>query len=193
MVDKSDFSRWGSTDSNLETGTLQRIPNFCQAHRIQLLPLLDDTVTELILDVVEVSEGYGSNVISILSAEEFTGNPFVQIAAKLRYTVREDPLRITHPLCDEFPSLRHINSSEFSDETEIMDGVFQVVNIHRKTPYILKVVNRPLYQSHDTEVIHARLENQGLFCGMPNVVQAAGIAVSTNLNIEHKGSTSTSA
>ncbi|BDD60229.1 hypothetical protein MPDQ_004820 [Monascus purpureus] len=141
------------------------------------LPLLDDTITELIL--AEVSGGQNSKVI-IHESEASANNPFVRIASKLGWTIREDPSRVVYPLCDEFPSFRLINLNELSDKKEIADGVFQVININNKTPYILKVVNRPLYHPHDTEVIRKELENLEIFRNVPNIVQAAGIAVSTN-------------
>ncbi|EGE77072.1 serine/threonine protein kinase [Blastomyces dermatitidis ATCC 18188] len=153
----------------------KQFQNFVRLIDYGALPLLDDTVTELILD----DGGQGSKVI-IHASEEFTSNPFVKIAAKLRCTIQEDPLRVIYPLCDEFPSFRCINSSDLCDEIEITDGVFQVLDVNSKIPYILKVVNRPLYQPHDTEVIRKELENLEIFRGVPNIVQAAGIAVSTN-------------
>ncbi|OAX83226.1 serine/threonine protein kinase [Emergomyces africanus] len=141
------------------------------------LPLLDDTVTELVLD--EVSGGQDSKVV-IHASEKSTNNPFVKIATKLRWAIQEDPSRVVYPSCDEFPSFQPINSNVFSDSREITDGVFRVLNISNNTPYILKVVNRPLYQPHDTEVIRKELENLKIFQSVPNIVQAAGIAVSTN-------------
>lgn len=107
------------------------------------LPLLEDTVTELILD--EGSRGQNSNFIIVHTAsEESAHNPFVKIAARLRWTVQEDPSRVVYPLCTDFPSFRCINLHE----REIADGIFQVLNANDKTPYILEVVNRPLYQPH---------------------------------------------
>ena len=41
-------------------------------------------------------------------------------------------------------------------------------------------MNRPLYQPHDTEAIRKELENLEIFRNESNIVQAVGIAVSTN-------------
>ncbi|KAL4781235.1 hypothetical protein BJX76DRAFT_363753 [Aspergillus varians] len=124
-------------------------------------PLLDDTVAELILD--KALEGQDLRVI-MHAIEESTSNPLVKIAAKLRWAVQEDSSRVVYPLCDEFPSFWSINLTEFSDEREITDGVFQVLNIKNKMPYILKIV------------ICKELKNLEIFQSMPNIVQAAGIA-----------------
>ncbi|KAF4220059.1 hypothetical protein CNMCM8980_003348 [Aspergillus fumigatiaffinis] len=70
--------------------------------------------------------------------------------------------------------------AELSDEVMITAGVSKVFNVQNKAPYILKVVNRPLYYPYDTEVIRRELEVLEICKGVPNIVQAAGIAVSTN-------------
>lgn len=99
---------------------------------------------------------------------------------KLKYAIREDPSRVIYPLCDEFPSLRKFKITELFKRTEITDGVFHVIDVNDETPYILKVVNRPLYQPRDTEVIRTELKNLEYFRGEPNIVQPAGVAVITN-------------
>ena len=49
-----------------------------------------------------------------------------------------------------------------------------------KTPYVLKAVNRSLYQPHDTEVIRTELKILEYFQGESNIVQPAGVAVIMN-------------
>ncbi|PWY96164.1 hypothetical protein BO94DRAFT_541012 [Aspergillus sclerotioniger CBS 115572] len=51
---------------------------------------------------------------------------------------------------------------------------------HNEIRYVLKVLNRPLYQARDTDVFLKELENIKYFAGVSNIVQAAGVAVSTN-------------
>jgi Protein kinase domain len=176
------YSTQSETTIKYSTSKLERRNEFQTFVRLidyGSLPLLKDTVTELILD--EDSGGHNSNFIIVhTTSEESARNPFVKIAARLRWTVQEDPSRVVYPLCTEFPSFRSINLHDLSNEREIADGVFQVLDDNDKTPYILKVVNRPLYQPHDTEVIRKELENLEVFRSVPNIVQAAGIAVSTN-------------
>ncbi|PWY96141.1 protein kinase [Aspergillus sclerotioniger CBS 115572] len=141
------------------------------------LPPLNDTVTELVLD--EIVRGHASRLV-MHANEESNHNHFVKIAAKLKWAVQEDPSRVVYPTYDEFPSFHAIDLNELSDQTEIADGVFRVLNVNNNTPYILKVVNRPLYYPHDTKVIRNELENIEIIRNVPGIVQAAGVAVSTN-------------
>lgn len=143
------------------------------------LPLLDDTVTEVILDELSGGQLEDSKLI-IHGSEEVASNHFVRKTAKLQRSVREDPSRVVYPSRDEFPAFQAINLDELSDREEITDGVFQVLHVTTKTPYVLKVVDRPLYQPHDTEAIRQELRNLEILQNVPNIAQAAGIAVSTN-------------
>ncbi|KAJ6115799.1 hypothetical protein N7523_006216 [Penicillium sp. IBT 18751x] len=110
----------------------------------QSLVLLDDTVTEVVLN------------------EET--KPIDSANLCLEPEVTDQPPEI----------------SELIQETEISDGVFRVSHTGDGTPYILKVVNRPLYYPRDTDVIQQELENLEQFRGASGIVQAAGIAVFTN-------------
>lgn len=110
------------------------------------LPLLNDTVSEVILE--ECTDERDS-MLKIHNTGELTLVFFAKVSGRLRYLVRGDPLRVIYPSRCEFPSLRQINTAELSEESEITDGVFQVIGIN-KTPYILKVVNRP-YTSLTTQ------------------------------------------
>ncbi|KAG2418663.1 hypothetical protein HFD88_001764 [Aspergillus terreus] len=140
------------------------------------LPLLDDTVTEVILE-----EPVGKrNALVICDSQEPCTTPFANFLGRLGYKIREDPSRVVYPSCIEYPLFRAINAPDLSEQAEIVDGVFHVFDVTDKTPYILKVVNRPLYRPHDTNVIRKELENLHRFRGVPNIVQAAGIAVSDN-------------
>ncbi|KAI3055358.1 hypothetical protein CBS147353_11338 [Aspergillus niger] len=141
------------------------------------LPLLDDTVSEVIL---EESSDRSDATVKIRGTAELAVSPFANLSRKLKYTVGEDPSRVIYPPRDEFPSLRTFEVTELLEQTEITDGVFRVIGAHDKTPYILKVVNRPFYQPHDTEVIRTELRNLIYFQGKPNIVQPAGIAVFPN-------------
>ena len=87
---------------------------------------------------------------------------------------------MTYPLCLRFPSFRAINIAELIEEDEITDGVFRVLHRSDRTPHILKVVNRPLYQPRDSEVIQKELENLEHFKGVIGIVQSAGIAAFNN-------------
>ncbi|KAJ5467087.1 kinase domain protein [Penicillium sp. IBT 31633x] len=149
--------------------------DFVKLIDFQLLPLLDDTVTEVILN-----EDPETNEHIKLYREPEDTNPFTKLTRHLRFYIREDPSRVIYPLRQQFPSFRAIDLAELVEEDEISDGVFRVLHRSDKIPYILKVVSRPLYLPHDSDVIRKELENLERFKGVPGVVQSAGIAVFSN-------------
>lgn len=100
--------------------------------------------------------------------------------SQLRLTIREVPRRVVYPSIPRFPSIPLIKTSQLVFEEEVTDGVFRVIDKVLGLPYILKIVNRPLYQPRDTEVMEKELENLEEFKGVPGIVQAAGLAVSTD-------------
>lgn len=104
----------------------------------------------------------------------------METAKSLSYRVQEDPSRVTYPSCCGFSSFRCVNCAELEEEYEITDGVHRVFCKTDGVSYVLKVVNRPLYYPHDSEVIRKEIENLELFKGFPGIVQPAGIAVSPN-------------
>ncbi|KKZ66545.1 hypothetical protein EMCG_07659 [[Emmonsia] crescens] len=155
--------------------------NFVTRISYKSLPLLPDTVTEIIL------EGYTAVTDRDMEFElDDTTGTMKTLNNSLRYRVQEDPLRVVYPLCHEFPYLRKIDSEQLVTDTEITDGVFWVY--HNEIRYILKIVNRPLYEPGDTNVFRKELENLEYFAGVPNIVQAAGVAVSTNPYLTSGGS-----
>ncbi|KAF3484178.1 protein kinase [Arthroderma uncinatum] len=84
------------------------------------LALLDDTMTEIILrEEPEVATAIELYCEATDSASRIAG-----VVSKLRYQIREDPLRVIYLLCEEFPSLDQINITELTNKVEIADGVF---------------------------------------------------------------------
>lgn len=96
----------------------------------------------------------------------------------LQFHTREDPSRVVYPSILEFPFFRTINVEELTQKYEISDGVFHVS--HDKKTYILKIINRPLYNPQDTTIIKQELKNLQLFKNIPGIVQPAGIATFPN-------------
>ncbi|KAL2862642.1 uncharacterized protein BJX67DRAFT_375148 [Aspergillus lucknowensis] len=132
--------------------------SFVARIKYKLLPLLADTMTEVILE----ESMAGLEVEFDSGKSNATKSP----NTSLRRQVPEDPLRTVYPSCDEFPSFKEINNKELTSAMGITNGVFWVNN--NGMQYVLKIVNRPLYQPRDTDVIRKELENLD------------GVAVSTN-------------
>jgi hypothetical protein len=139
------------------------------------MALLDNTLTEVILN----GDPETTEPVKLYREPEDT-NRFAKLIKNLRFHIREDPSRVVYPPCLQFPSFRPINIAELKEEDEITDGVFRVLHKRDRKPYILKVVNRPLYQPRDSDVIQKELENLEQFKGVAGIVQPAGIAVFAN-------------
>ncbi|KAJ5562408.1 protein kinase domain protein [Penicillium sp. DV-2018c] len=139
------------------------------------LPLLADTVTELILegDTTATAPNLEVGLVGTLGTLGL-------LNISLRYKIREDPLRVIYPAFADYPSFPKIHDEELIRDTEISDGVYRVYRKGRLLPYILKILNLPLYEPRDTHVLRKELENLEYFAGVPNIVQAEGVAVSTN-------------
>ncbi|PLB47591.1 hypothetical protein P170DRAFT_447531 [Aspergillus steynii IBT 23096] len=140
--------------------------SFIKRIHYKSLPLFADTVTEIILG--ECAETTDLQVEFIL--DETT----------------KSAKKTGPPLRCRFPSFQKINNDELTGVTEIKDGVFWVNNNGMR--YVPKIVNRPFYQPRDTEVIRREQENLKEFTGVPNIVQATGVAVSTNPYKTSRGS-----
>ncbi|RDW70897.1 uncharacterized protein DSM5745_08408 [Aspergillus mulundensis] len=170
----------------------RELENFVQCIDFSSIPLLDDTVTEVLLDdpsttsLSEKTEAEERVTVTGAVLKMHAGhklnpnNPFAPVAASLRYTTREDPARVIYPSLDEFASFQRIRSEILVDRTEINDHVFRVRHGPRNKPYILKTVNRAFYKTHDTEAMRNELGTLARFRNAPNLVQAAGVVVSQN-------------
>ncbi|KAE8315129.1 hypothetical protein BDV41DRAFT_563164 [Aspergillus transmontanensis] len=147
--------------------------DFVKMINYKSLPLLDDTVTEVLLEQVPGISG----TLDMNNSAEGASNRIANLAGNLRYCIREDPERVIHPLCNELP-FHQIDASEITEDAEIKDGIFHVS--HNQRLYILKVVNRPLYWPRDTDVIRKELESLACFYNVPNSVHTTGAAASDN-------------
>jgi hypothetical protein len=143
----------------------------------QLLKLLDNTVTEIILE--EDGDPQTTEPLKLHREPEDT-NGFAKLSRSLRFYIQEDPSRVIYPPRLQFPSFRAIDVAELVEEDEISDGVFRVLHKGDKVQYILKAINRSIYLPSDSDVIQQELENLKRFKGTAGIVQSAGIAVFTN-------------
>jgi hypothetical protein len=87
---------------------------------------------------------YGNDKSRSKFVSNETSDVMANVNTPLRCKVQEDRLRVVYPLCDEFPSFHKVNGNELTNAVEITDGVFWVH--HRDIRYVLKIVDRLLYQ-----------------------------------------------
>ncbi|KAL5332508.1 kinase-like domain-containing protein [Aspergillus crustosus] len=172
----------GSIANLLNNGQIQQalkcrrrvsFQDFVRRINYEQLPLLPDTVTEVILegDTAATKHNLEIGLVDTLGTIEVFN-------ISLKYKIQEDPLRVVYPASADYPCFRKIHDEELTRDTEISDGVFLVY--HNRVRYILKIVDCPLYEPRDTHVFQKELENLEYFAGVHNIVQAEGVAVSQN-------------
>lgn len=140
------------------------------------LALLDDTVTEVILERAPDTLLSNQTGQEEASASQSSARP----AISLRCEFREDPLRIIFPLRDDFPSFRAVRLDDLMVGEEVANDVYRVFHKNDGMHYIFKALRYIFYHSIDTSVMQSELTNLGHFRGVPNIVQPAGIAVACN-------------
>ncbi|PWY87650.1 hypothetical protein BO70DRAFT_385904 [Aspergillus heteromorphus CBS 117.55] len=166
-----DNNRWWIKASKHQRRVLYQ--DFVTRINYDSILLLADTVTEITLgDTATTGHQEGK-----FAVDDATGTT-ESLNVSLRCRIREDPLRVVYPLCDEFPYFRKFTTDQLIRDAEITEGVFWVYN--NGIRYVLKIVNRSIYEPRDTDVFRKELQNLEYFAGVPNIVQSAGVAGSTN-------------
>ncbi|KAL2048966.1 hypothetical protein ABVK25_010819 [Lepraria finkii] len=164
----------------------QEFQSFIRLINFEKLTLLDNTVTEIEL-MLKPAGTHASDVFSELLALDRIDsvarrNRFLDIAPRLKLTVREDPLRVLYPPYSHTyvhdPSWPTKWLSAIQAEEHIAGSAFRVVLAGEKIPYVFKKIDRPFYQPEDTAIIQQELQNLRLFRGAPNIVQLSGIVIS---------------
>ncbi|KAJ5728771.1 uncharacterized protein N7483_003279 [Penicillium malachiteum] len=101
----------------------QEYQEFIKLIDYRSLPLLKDTVTEVLLDEEAKTKTTLHTPDVQTGAEDMTMSQFI---GQLSLSIREDPLRVIYPPVSQFPSFPAIRTSELVIEEEITDGVFRV-------------------------------------------------------------------
>ena len=146
----------------------------------------DNTTTEIEL-MLKPAQTHASDVFSELLAIDRTnsvarGNRFLDIAHRLKFTVREDPLKVLYPpyfipIC----SGRRHGYQLSRQRNTLLDQPFESYYLAgEKIPYVFKKIDRPFYQLEDSAVIQQELQNLRLSRGAPNIVQFYTIVISPN-------------
>ncbi|KAJ5930556.1 hypothetical protein N7466_006049 [Penicillium verhagenii] len=152
-----------------------KLQDFIKTIDFQSLALLDDTVTEIILN-----EDTRNVDFAKLCLDPKVSNPPPSLIGNMRYLIREDPMRVRYPPATQFPSLRPIRSADLIKEVRMTPGVFRVRHKFENKQYVLKEVKVPGYIPQDTNIILQELANLEQFKGTRGIAQPAGISVFTS-------------
>ncbi|KAI0888370.1 kinase-like domain-containing protein [Annulohypoxylon maeteangense] len=143
---------------------LQRKKDFedlCRCINFSGIPLLEDTVTELIL------------------SNDLCDPELHLLPQSIRFRIQEDPERIRFPLYDG-GGIPTIDWSAIQKGQEFAAGVHKVYIKERNQHCVYKEVDRPLYEPHDTEVLQQELRNLVLLRNTKGIVQILAVVISAN-------------
>ena len=149
------------------------LEGLCRCIDFDRIPLLRDTVTELVLSTK-------GNVALPVKAEPNADSLYSSIIGRLRFCVREDPLRARFPPLNASGKTSTRDASEITKERELAAGV-HVVRLHGdEREYVYKEVDRPQYLPEDTEILQRELRNLEQLPGSEEVVRLVATISSTN-------------
>lgn len=160
----------------------EQLMNLCLCIDFDVIRLLDDTVTALIIECQQdptsnVSQSQRLDFKKRLDIE----SEYSPIIDQLCVRVREDPTRVRYPTYDA--SVGFVPTKEVSEITkteELGMGVHKAHIIGDEITYVYKEVDRPLYEPRDSETLEQELRNLILLRGVDGVVQLVAAVVSRN-------------
>ncbi|TVY13911.1 hypothetical protein LARI1_G008939 [Lachnellula arida] len=162
--------------------------NLCSCINFDLIELLNDTVTELVLTYQQdaTTTTPRSQTLHFKTTPDIKSeyNPVIN---QLRVCIREDPSRVRFPVYN-ISSVPTKDLSEIIKTQELSTGVYKVRVIGNEVTYVYKEVARPMYEPRDSEVLEQELRNLILLRGIDGVVQLVAPIVSRNPYLSAKTS-----
>ncbi|OQD77634.1 hypothetical protein PENDEC_c002G01880 [Penicillium decumbens] len=168
---------WPLPESILKLGHFQHratFREFIEAIDFTQLPLLDNTVTSIVLSLAEQRH----NPIMIRDGFQTHTNFYIDMAHQLCYTIAEDPKKVIYPTLDRDVNVPTIEATCLQNIELVAPAVSTVTFRQQKLAY--KTIDRPIYIPEDTKSIMDEVEALALFSGHPNIAQLVGLVVSEN-------------
>jgi serine/threonine protein kinase len=156
------------------------LKNLCLCIDFGRIPLLDDTVTELIVTRQhDVATAQGQKLR--LKTAPDTESEYASIVDHLWLYIREDPFRVRFPVYNgDGGGTPTKDLSEIRKKQELSAGVHEVRVDDDEKSYVYKEVDRPLYEPRDSEVLEKELRNLELLRGTEGVVWLVAVVISKN-------------
>jgi hypothetical protein len=159
----------------------QHLMNLCLCIDFDLIKLLDDTVTELIIEYQDPPTNVHKWQMLHIKGRPDVETEYSPIIDYLCVLVREDPSRVRFLLYDtSFGCVPTKHISEITKTGELGMGVHKAHIIGDEVIYVYKEVDRPLYKPRDSETLEQELRNLLLLRGVDGVVQLVAAVVSRN-------------
>ncbi|KAF2174504.1 hypothetical protein K469DRAFT_614224 [Zopfia rhizophila CBS 207.26] len=160
----------------------RQLRNFIQYIEFESLPLLDDTVTEVVFEPSNTNQQprsvklpLGSNIMNLPA-----DNGYRQFSGQFDYRIIEDLSKIFYPPLPRNCSVAVLPFSNIRKVRDIAPAISLVQIASQKQDYIFKSIDRPLYQPRDSYIIQRELLNLELLRQSPGIIQLVSIIGSGN-------------
>jgi hypothetical protein len=165
----------------------QDLEDLCLCLDFDLLQLLDDTVTELLIKrecdttpPLHQNDMASPDRILPLRTAPCSESEYAPVLTQLRLCMREDPFHVRFPQFHDGANIKTVDSSQISKTRQLSAGVHEVRVTGDDNPYVLKEVDFPLYMPRDSQVLDQELRNLNQFRGSKAIVQLVAAVVSKN-------------
>ncbi|RVX67795.1 hypothetical protein B0A52_07723 [Exophiala mesophila] len=145
------------------------------------LELLPDTVTEVQFSLELHRQGPESTINPSAAIAIDQQNRYLDPSCHFSRTVHEDRSRIIFPPIDEsLSTVPEISHLDLLEQKDITGSATLVKTVNDERLFIYKRIDRPLYQSMDTQVLVVEARNLQRLSFSAHIVKLVAIAVSAN-------------
>lgn len=136
----------------------RQLRDLAQCIRFECLPLIDDTVTEVIFTSFNIHDKPWETILPLETAHLPPDNGYDRFSAQFYYRISEDPSRIFYPPLPRI-SCPSVELSDIRNVTDIAPAVSLIEVTTTNQQYILKSIERPLYERRDSQMIVQEILN----------------------------------
>ncbi|KAI1358876.1 kinase-like domain-containing protein [Xylaria arbuscula] len=167
--------------SDIQSTWLQRKRDLTQlCHMLELgsLPLLDDTVTEVLLSNTPPDSCKSAYQIDAIHLEPC--NMYARVALQLYTILREDPARVRFPLYNHDSRIPTRDVAVVRKKMGLAAGVSLAHLDGHDRLYVYKEIDKPHYLSGDTEALIQEFQNLKTLREVEGIVRLMAVVTSAN-------------
>lgn len=157
-----------------------QLRSFIRHIEFEKIPLIDDTVTEVIFEPSNANQRSDYLPLSTDAMKLPVDHRYRRFSGHFDYRVTEDVSKVYYPPLPKTCSVEVLPFSVIEKVADIAPTVSRVKVAPRKQDYIFKSIERPLYQPLDSSIIKQELLNLQLLLQSPWIVQLVSIIGSGN-------------
>ncbi|PLB43346.1 kinase-like protein [Aspergillus steynii IBT 23096] len=178
IVFKADSSKWhvrvtfrGQIGITKRSGLLKRRKNleaFISMVDFHLLPLIPDTVSELVIEQASYSAKLPLNPGHNPESSD-------SLDADWTYIIQEDVARVRYPNYENNSNLPAMILTDIEETEQLSNNVFLITKKDEATNFIYKTVDHPFNEPNHTTMFERELHNLQLYQDSPSMVQLIAV------------------